>query len=301
MDWTILIGPIVGAIIGYFTNYIAVKMLFRPWEPKYLFGKQLPFTPGIIPKSRDRIAITVGSAVAENLLTEDAIERTILSPELKQQLADKVNSAIDYGTTDERKVREVITFYMDGEEFDELMDRGEALVSEAMTIKILEMDLGKTVSEQVVNTIYERKGDHFLTRFLTDDFIQTVANRIHLTVDDALVEQGPKMIQSVIHQEFEKFEGKEISELMLMVKKMDIDFGQKVAGAYEVVMRKRLSQILRTIDISGIIKDKLDAMDPKEIERLTLTVAKKELGAIVNLGALIGFVLGCLNMVTAML
>ena len=301
MDWTILIGPIIGAIIGYFTNYIAVKMLFRPWEPKYLFGKQLPFTPGIIPKSRERIAMTVGNAVAENLLTEDAIERTILAPELKQQLADKVNSAIDYGTTDKRKVREVITFYMDGEEFDELMDRGEALVSEAMTIKILEMELGKTVSEQVVNTIYERKGDHILTRFLTDDFIQTVANRIHHTVDDALVEQGPKMIQSVIHQEFEKFEGKEISELMLMVKKMDIDFGQKVAGAYEVVMRKRLSQILRTIDISGIIKDKLDAMDPKEIERLTLTVAKKELGAIVNLGALIGFVLGCLNMVTAML
>ena len=296
-----LMGPIIGAIIGYFTNYIAVKMLFRPWEPKYLFGRQLPFTPGIIPKSRERIAVTVGNAVAENLLTEEAIERTILSPELKQQLADKVNSAIERGTTDDRKVREVITFYMDGEDFDELMDRGEAIVSEAMTIKVLEMDLGKTVGEQVAKAIYERKGDHFFTRLLTDDFIQTVADRIHVTVDDTLVKQGPAMIQSVIHQEFEKFEDKEIGELMSMVKKMDFDFGQKVAGAYEVVMRKRLSQILRTIDISGIIKEKLDGMDPKEIERLTLTVAKKELGAIVNLGALIGFVLGCLNLLTDML
>ena len=301
MDWTIIAGPIIGAIIGYFTNYIAVKMLFRPWEPKYLFGKQLPFTPGIIPKSRDRIAVTIGNAVAENLLTEEAIERTILSPELKARLADKVNETIDSSLSDTRKVREVITFYMDGDDFDELMNRGEAVVSEMMTIKILEMDLGSMMSEQVVKSIHERQEERFLTKLMTEDFIHSIANRVGETVNKAVAEQGPAVIQNVIHKEFVKFEGQEIGDLMRMLKKMEVDFGEKVAGAYEVVMRKRLSQILRTIDISGIIKEKLEGMDPKEMERLTLTVAKKELGAIVNLGALIGFVLGCLNILIGMI
>ena len=67
------------------------------------------------------------------------------------------------------------------------------------------------------------------------------------------------------------------------------------------MIRKKLSSILRTIDISKIVKEKLDAMDPKEMEALTLQVAKKELNAIINLGALIGFVLGCLNVVIALI
>ena len=73
-DFTILkylAGPVIGAIIGYFTNYLAVKMLFRPRRPKSLFGKQLPFTPGAIPKGKDRLAKAAGQIVAENLVTEE--------------------------------------------------------------------------------------------------------------------------------------------------------------------------------------------------------------------------------------
>ena len=44
-----LSGPIIGAIIGYFTNYIAVKMLFYPRKEIKVFGHVLPFTPGAIP------------------------------------------------------------------------------------------------------------------------------------------------------------------------------------------------------------------------------------------------------------
>ena len=51
-------GPIIGAIIGYCTNYIAVKMLFYPRKPIYLCGRQLPFTPGAIPKGKDRGSMT---------------------------------------------------------------------------------------------------------------------------------------------------------------------------------------------------------------------------------------------------
>ena len=51
-----IIPPLVGAAIGYITNDIAIRMLFRPHEAKYLFGKQLPFTPGIIPKEKGRLA-----------------------------------------------------------------------------------------------------------------------------------------------------------------------------------------------------------------------------------------------------
>ena len=70
MDWIqILAGPVIGAVIGYFTNYIAVKMMFRPLKPIKFKNYTLPFTPGIIPKGKDRLAKALGEAVGENLLT----------------------------------------------------------------------------------------------------------------------------------------------------------------------------------------------------------------------------------------
>ena len=49
-----LSGPIIGAIIGYCTNYIAVKMLFYPRNEVKVCGHKVPFTPGAIPKGKPR-------------------------------------------------------------------------------------------------------------------------------------------------------------------------------------------------------------------------------------------------------
>ena len=56
MDLTIIAGPLIGAVIGYFTNYLAVKMLFRPRREIKIGSKTLPFTPGVIPKGKPRLA-----------------------------------------------------------------------------------------------------------------------------------------------------------------------------------------------------------------------------------------------------
>ena len=70
-----LAGPLIGAVIGYCTNYIAVKMLFRPYHPVKLCGRTLPFTPGIIPKRQPDLAKAVGKAVGENLFGEEEIKK----------------------------------------------------------------------------------------------------------------------------------------------------------------------------------------------------------------------------------
>ena len=50
------------------------------------------------------------------------------------------------------------------------------------------------------------------------------------------------------------------------------------------------------IDIASVVEDKINAMSVAELERVVLEVMKSELNMIVNLGALIGFVLGLLNL-----
>ena len=45
---------IIGAIIGGITNVIAIRMLFHPFKPYYIFKMRIPFTPGLIPKDVEK-------------------------------------------------------------------------------------------------------------------------------------------------------------------------------------------------------------------------------------------------------
>ncbi|MCC5440602.1 DUF445 domain-containing protein, partial [Clostridium botulinum] len=81
-----LIASIIGGIIGYLTNWIAIKMLFRPYEEKRIFGMKVPFTPGLIPKEKTRIAKSVGNAIGEHLLSSEIIVKSLCSENMNNRL-----------------------------------------------------------------------------------------------------------------------------------------------------------------------------------------------------------------------
>ncbi|MEW8976112.1 MAG: DUF445 family protein, partial [Exiguobacterium sp.] len=62
---------IIGALIGAITNHLAIRMLFRPLEPKYIGKFRVPFTPGLIPKRRNELAANLGRTVVKHLLTPE--------------------------------------------------------------------------------------------------------------------------------------------------------------------------------------------------------------------------------------
>ncbi len=64
----------VGGIIGYFTNDIAIKMLFRPYKPRYIGDRQLPFTPGLIPRNQERLAKRISDTIMGSLLTPEELQ-----------------------------------------------------------------------------------------------------------------------------------------------------------------------------------------------------------------------------------
>lgn len=72
--WLYVSPPIVGAVIGYFTNDIAIKMLFRPYRAIYVGKRQLPFTPGLIPRNQERLAKRVSDTIMGSLLTPEELQ-----------------------------------------------------------------------------------------------------------------------------------------------------------------------------------------------------------------------------------
>lgn len=73
--WIYVAPPVAGAIIGYFTNDIAIKMLFRPYKPIYIGKRQLPFTPGLIPRNQERLAKRISDTIMGSLLTPEELQK----------------------------------------------------------------------------------------------------------------------------------------------------------------------------------------------------------------------------------
>lgn len=73
--WIFFVPPIAGSVIGYFTNDIAIKMLFRPYKPIYIGKRKLPFTPGLIPSNQERLAQKVSDTIMSQLLTPGEMQK----------------------------------------------------------------------------------------------------------------------------------------------------------------------------------------------------------------------------------
>ena len=69
-----------------------------------------------------------------------------------------------------------------------------------------------------------------------------------------------------------------------------------VENVYRTIINDHLPKILESIDISKIVRDRINEMDVNETEKLIFQVMNKELKSIVWLGALLGFVMGCINL-----
>ncbi len=88
--WRIILPPVAGGVIGYFTNDLAIKMLFRPYKPRFFFGRRLPFTPGLIPRNQERLAKRVSDTIMSSLLTPEELQK--LAKRLLE--TDRVKGAI---------------------------------------------------------------------------------------------------------------------------------------------------------------------------------------------------------------
>ncbi|MFO7731081.1 MAG: DUF445 family protein [Spirochaetia bacterium] len=97
-DLTILqwaVPPLIGALIGYVTNVIAIRMLFRPLKVKKILGISLPLTPGIIPRQRHSLAESIGVMVSRDLITEDAVRSQLESPSFSMVVQKKFKALMD--------------------------------------------------------------------------------------------------------------------------------------------------------------------------------------------------------------
>ncbi|WP_373899243.1 DUF445 family protein [Haloimpatiens sp. FM7315] len=144
----VFITVLTGAIIGYITNWLAIKMLFRPREEKRLFGFKIPFTPGVIPKEKSRIAKSVAETIDSHLLTKDTIINSLCSDNINKKLElwviGKVHNFSSCSKTIEEKLRDIF-----GEDTESILLK----INKAVESYIIKTIKREDIKEKLVNLI----------------------------------------------------------------------------------------------------------------------------------------------------
>lgn len=281
---TIVVTLLVSALIGLFTNYIAVKMLFRPYRAKYIGKWRIPFTPGIVPRRQAALAKGLGRMVSESLVQTEDLKKALLSDEISRTIARGILSFPSMRMSGQS---------LFGESYDEKRDVVLDYLTDKILGGILAMDVATVISTEAANAVKSFSAKNpLLGMFITDHTVEQLSAPVGSKVNDFLQGDGRQKLREALELEISAYENKPIAEL---VQNPEL-FEHIVIGLYQRLVDKYAVSIASQFHLAEIAEEKIKAMPPEALEELILSIMRKELNAVVLLGGVIGLIMGVINL-----
>ncbi len=293
-------GPVLGAVIGYITNDIAIRMLFRPHTAKYICGVHVPFTPGIIPKEKGRIASAIGGAISENLMNREVLEKTLLSDEMLKKISFAIDEFFFTQLNNEETVEQFAAHYLTNEEIDAMRESTCDEIAKLITAKLRDRAIGTTIAHAATQHVIDKTRNSVAGKIKAEKLIEAIASPIESKlashINEVLHDQAPSMATRIVYTEADKLLAMPMRQLFEGHEQQIEQAKSSILSIYRTIISDHLPRILEDINISRIVESRINEMDMDEAEEIILTVMKKELRAIVWLGALLGSIMGTIMM-----
>lgn len=291
----IISGPAVGAVIGYFTNYIAVKMLFRPYKPVKIGNWTLPFTPGVIPRRKSDLARAIGNAIENNLLGGGDIRTMLASPEMCKSVAQGMWNEIEKLLDSGMSLSDCIDSISGEGKASSLTASAVEKITSKTGDKLIEMNLGETIASLAGEAVTQKVQNSMLGMFVTPDIIRSFLAPLADGINNYIRTEGLEKIHTFAEDELSALSAKPLNSLVSIDAEAKERILEKIAELYASFMASGAEKLTSGMKTGKIVEDKINAMDVADFEKLVMSVMKHELGAIVNLGAVIGLVIGIVN------
>lgn len=297
---TYLVTPIVGGIIGYVTNDIAIKMLFRPHEAKYIMGHKVPFTPGIIPKEKSRIAKALGNAISENLMNREVLERTLLSDELLEKMTHTIDKFVERQKDNPESLRSYLSRYLTEEEIQKIAGSVSSELEGMIVQKLSTSDFGHKIATMTIQHAVDKTANSLLGLFGADKVMKPIVSiaepLLAKEINSMIQNNSSEMVHNLVSGQTQDLLKLHMCEIFQDREEQIEQFKATVVSVYRTLILERLPRILHALNISQIVEQRINEMDMKEIEPLIFEIMDKELKAIVWLGAGLGAIIGCVNL-----
>ena len=158
------------------------------------------------------------------------------------------------------------------------------------------MHPGKIAADMVSEKIDAALADSFLGKMFGGSVTANLSQAVEKTVNDYVRENGREIIHNLILEEKEKLLNKTISESAAALEQAGISIETRILKFYTEFAVEKSGALLRRLNIGSIAEQVIRDMNSEQLELLVFSAMKTELKSVVNLGALIGFLLGLFNL-----
>jgi len=303
-----LIPPLVGAFIGYVTNVVAIKMLFRPLREKKIWGIRVPFTPGILPRQRHILAQSIGRMVERELLTPENLRARLSHPDIRDGL--RITLAEYTG----RLFSLPIEKWLSGVS-DYIIMGAEAAYPEAAEalIRFLRQDGTRENIEAQFRIIISQtilKMNVFQRFFISaGQYDKTLDEKTPEIVNDLInqaenlfrSEEGEKKIIKGLEQEIrdlpEKYPDLTLDKILALGKSWAGEAPKAQLDSFltDKILDTAIIQsesLLNTINVKDLVSDRINSLDMLRVERMILDVLAGQLWWINVFGGILGALIG---------
>ena len=181
------------------------------------------------------------------------------------------------------------------EEYLGLKEKISEFLNEKIMHAIQRMDIEAIFTKESGRILKEKTAGTMLQMFVTDDLIASITAPIGEEIVKFIENNGRDYIQPEIDSGIETLEDMSLLELAEHCDIKQEQVKEIISKNYERIVNAGIEKAMEKLDIAGMIEEKINGMNVDELEQLVLAVMKKELDVIVNLGALIGALLGVIN------
>lgn len=252
------IGALIGAVIGYITNWLAIKMLFRPREAKYIFGMKIPFTPGLIPKEKGRIANKVGETVGTHLLNSDSLTKALKNDKVKSKFDEMAKNKIENLLESDSTIEEVLKNIL-GDTYYSLKSDTIEHISKSILKSIQEEEFKNKLKFYIIDALKEElsKKPEKVTEFLnTERFKSIIMNVLS-------GEESSKALNNAIFKELKTLESDErrVDELVPEELKPSIEeYIKSQKDTLAEIIKKLVSDDEVAFKIKGAINENIPSI-----------------------------------------
>lgn len=289
-----LAGPVIGGIIGYFTNFIAIKMLFRPKHEVKIGNFTLPFTPGIIPKRKDQLARAIGETVAEKVFTEEDIQQIFLSDGMTEAVAEGFMDTIYRGQSS-ISLQELLDGILSEYEMEDFQKNLDNTMRRKVHMTINRTDIGERVSVECSKLLREKVRGTVAAKFLTGERISSISDYVGKHMQQYTKEQAETLIIPIVRKEITQTFETPLDELCTDIKVEKEQVKELLRRSYRKYISQYSMKLVKLFDIASLTENKIIAFQVEEIEALVNQTIKKEMQAVINLGAVLGVIIGLVN------
>lgn len=283
-------ATVIGAAVGFSTNYALTKILFKPEQPLKINGKTIPYVQGLLPATQPAVADAaerVINAIVHNPKYLAQAQDLLTKPQVKDAVLNFLIKLI-YETADKKSINEILSLFLSDEKKDSIRESLKEFIGKILVEKTDKEFLGNLITNEGIKIFKEVTAGSVISKLMNEKLFAAIADAISVAVHKFVETSATEKILDVVFMEVDSLMDMTIPALLKQFTLDEVKMKSLLDSGYDALIMDIIPKLLENVELGLMVKNLILKIDYSKIENFLNTKCKKVLLGFDALGAVSG-------------